>query len=382
VHNNNDANQSNDSRMYYGEYQIQRHFEGIGLVLTGGIVGIYTDIRAKLYNNADYTSKNLSGYMQLDYKVFNRLNISAGMRYEQNVLNSPDTIHILPTQYKVIPNGETREAKPVYRLGVNYQVSTATYVRASYGQGYRYPSVAEKFINTAFGGNYTVRPNPDLVSETGWTEEVGVKQGFKLWGWQGFVDLTAFVSEYHNMMEFGVAGFDPTTFGFYFQSRNTGDTHISGQEISIAGQGKVGGGTLSILAGYTHIDPKYKQYDKDTLTHGNYPYEKNVLKYRYRHIVKWDSEYNYKKFTGGLSVLYNSNIEAIDYIFFSLPGMSTFLPAHNKGFTVLDIRASYQLSKHLKITGICGNILNSEYTVRPALLEAPRNYTVRLDWKL
>jgi len=31
---------------------------------------------------------------------------------------------------------------------------------------------------------------------------------------------------------------------------------------------------------------------------------------------------------------------------------------------------------------LCNNALNQVYSYRPALLEGPRNYTVRLDWKM
>lgn len=77
IHNNNSGNQSNDSRLYYGEYQFQRQFEKIGLVMTAGAVGTYNTVDAEVYGNAQFTSRNLAGYLQLDYKVFDRLNLSA-----------------------------------------------------------------------------------------------------------------------------------------------------------------------------------------------------------------------------------------------------------------------------------------------------------------
>lgn len=382
IHNNNSGNQSNDSRMYYGEYQVQRQMDKIGLVVTAGVVGNYNNVTALLYNNATYTSRNLATYLQFDYKVIKRLNISAGLRYEQNLLRSPDTIRIDAMHLDTIPNGETKEAKPVYRIGANYQFGRASYLRASYGQGYRYPTLAEKFISTNFSAGNSVIPNPKLVSETGWTAEIGIKQGFKLGNWQGYVDITGFVSEYQKMMEFVLHGlvFLPTGLGAQFRSENTGDTHIEGGEISILGQGNIGTGTLSILAGYTYIEPKYKQFDKALIGSSS---DENVLKYRFKNMLKWDSEYNIGKISAGVAVLYNSNMDAVDNIFdLFLPGVHSFREAHNKGYKTVDLRAAYQLTKQLKVSALCGNLLNEEYTVRPALLEAPRNYTLRLDWKI
>jgi iron complex outermembrane receptor protein len=393
IHNNNSGNQSNDSQMLYGEYQYQRRMDQIGLVVTAGVVGIYTKVEAELYNG-DYNSRNLAGYLQLDYKVFGKLNLSAGVRYEQNRLNSPDTVRISKDSLYRIPNGTTTESKPVFRFGANYQLGEFTYIRASWGQGYRYPTIAEKFISTDFGAGNSVRPNPALVSETGWTAELGLKQGFHLGKWRGYVDITGFVSEYQNMMEFILAGitFFPTL-GAAFESQNTGDTRISGGEISIVGQGQIGNGTLSVLTGYTGIKPEYKYFnDSLRIVYGTSD-TNNVLKYRYNNSFKFDGQYDIGRFSLGGSVQYNSFMQAVDAIFeakigdIELNSPTEFVAVRNfrkthKGFTIVDLRASYKLTNALKVSVLCGNLLNEEYSVRPALLEGPRNYTLRLDWKI
>lgn len=391
VHNENSGNQSNDSRMMYGEYQFQRNFTRAGLVLTTGLVGIYTTVDAPLYNNATYSNQNVAGYLQLDYKPLKRLNLSAGMRYENNRLKSPEVIKISETRYDTVPNGLTKESKPVFRLGANYQLGRATYLRASWGQGYRYPTIAEKFINTAFGGGNIVRPNVNLVSETGWTAELGLKQGFKIKGWQGFVDVTGFVSEYQNMLEFILAEVQIfPTLAAAFESQNVGDTRIRGGEISIAGQGKLGPGTLSLLTGYTYINPQYQDFNQKIKVSSS-DTAKNVLKYRFRHMVKLDAEYTVGKFSAGAALNYNSFMENIDYVFqWDLPRPLTIEPftgvnrfrQNRKGASIFDLRASFKPTKVLKISLLCNNVLNAEYTLRPALLEAPRSYAMRVDLKL
>lgn len=394
VNNNNDGNQSNSSKMLYGEYQVQRQVKN--LVATAGIVGIYTTVTAGLYGNADYTNRNLAGYFQMDYKLFNRLNLSAGVRYEQNRLSSPDSTLLPDNTIYVIPGGVTKEAKPVFRLGANYQAGRATYFRASWGQGYRYPTIAEKFINTSFSGANSVAPNPALVSETGWSAELALKQGFRLGAWQGYVDVAGFVQEYEQMMEFVFSKiqFVPGQgLGALFQSQNQGNTRIKGAEISVLGQGKLGPGTLLLIAGYTNINPQYKNWSRDagyvessgeiSRYWGSSDTLENVLKYRFKHTVKWDSEYQLGGTSIGLSVQYNSNMDAVDRVFeFFLPGVKNFRDTHNKGFSVVDIRASQRFGKHLKISALCNNILNEEFSYRPAQLEAPRTYTLRFDWKM
>lgn len=397
VHNNNSDDQGNDSRMYYGEYQYQRQMDHLGLVATAGVVGMYTTVDAALYNNGKYNTQNYAGYVQLDYKAFDRLNLSAGLRYERNILTSPDTIGIVDTFYTVIPNGVNKEGKPVLRFGANYQAGKNTYIRASWGQGYRYPTIAEKFIRTNFTDDNIVAASPDLVSETGWTAELGVKQGFHIGRWQGFIDVTGFVSEYKNMMEFVLSqytriipnpnpgpGAPPFILQAVFQSQNIGDTRAEGYEISVAGQGRLGPGSLALLAGYTYVYPRYQNFGErqDESSSADY----NVLKYRYRSVFKWDAEYGWKKLTFGTAVNYNSRMEAIDAIFEvdlvpPFKAVREFRMTHG-GFTTVDLRTSFQITKHLKISALCNNILNEEYSVRPALLEGPRNYTLRFDWKI
>ncbi len=385
VHNNNSNNQSNDSRMYYGEYQYQRPMESIGLVATAGVVATYTSVKAELYNG-DFNTQNYAGYVQLDQKAFDRLNLSGGVRYERNILHSPEVIQVSATEFDTIPNGVTKEGKPVFRIGANFQAAKATYFRASWGQGYRYPTIAEKFIQTDFSAGNSVRPNPRLVSETGWTAELGLKQGFAIGSWRGFADLTGFVSEYDRMMEFSLDAieFFPTL-SATFKSKNVGDTRITGWEASIMGQGQVGNGTLYLLTGYTAVDPIYKLKDGEAFDQGKYgtSVDKNVLKYRYRKSFKFDSEYVWRGFAVGGSVQYNSHMEAVDLIFeLGIPGVKDFRDAHKSGFTVVDLRISQKIGDHLKISALCGNLLNEVYSVRPALLEGPRNYTLRLDWKI
>jgi outer membrane receptor protein involved in Fe transport len=393
IHNNLINNQSSDSRNYYGEYQFQHNFEGAGLILTAGTVAQFSTVNADLYSNANFDARNLAAYLQTDYKPLSWLNLSAGVRYEQNIQKSPDTIRFFINDFGVIPNGRIEESKPVFRLGANIKLAKATYLRASWGQGYRYPSIAEKFINTNFTEGNVVTPNPNLASESGWTAEIGVKTGLKLGTWRGYVDATAFVSEYSRMMEFVLAklSLNPATFRpvAYFQSQNVGDTRVEGGEITLAGIGKLGEGTLSLMSGYTYIDPKYKVFDEAIKTTASVDY--NVLKYRFKHLVKWDSEYEWKKITFALSYQYFSNMESVDKVFqldspppFTVAPFSAvkrFRDAHNKGFSLLDLRTAYKLNKKLKVAFLINNVANTAYSFRPALLEGPRSFLVRLEYK-
>jgi len=143
VDNDNDRNQSNKSSLFYAEYQFQRRFEAANLVLTTGIVASGNQVQAELYGDTTFTSQNFAGYLQMDKKFFDKLNAAFGFRYEHNVLHNPGFNYVLNNIAQEILPSEERESLPVFRFGLNYRASKATFVRASWGQGYRYPTIAE-----------------------------------------------------------------------------------------------------------------------------------------------------------------------------------------------------------------------------------------------
>ncbi|PHN01347.1 vitamin B12 receptor precursor [Flavilitoribacter nigricans DSM 23189 = NBRC 102662] len=380
VDNNNDRNQSNSSQWYYGEYQFQRRFADIGLVTTAGLVVSGNQIDAELYGDTTFTASNLAAFVQLEKKFLDRLNVSAGFRYERNVLNNPGFTY----QQGTVDPSEEKESKPVFRLGLNYELADYTFLRASWGQGYRFPTVAEKFIFTDAGG-FFITPNPTLRSETGWSTEIGIKQGFRLSSFEGFIDISGFLMRYEDMMEFNLVGFG-------FQASNIGGTEIKGMEFTVAGRGSLFGLPTSILAGYTYIDPRFKEFDNTQIPAGetgsrgqvnanNSSSEDNILKYRSRHTFKLDLESRFRRFSLGWETISGSQIEAIDRIFnLIVPGLESFR-MNNQGYLVHNVRAAYRFTEDIKLSMILGNLTNREYSIRPGLLEGPRNLTARLDFK-
>ncbi len=381
IDNQNDNGQDNKSGLFYTEYQFQKRWDQYNLDLTTGLVGTWTNVEAPLYNGK-YSSSNYAAYLQLDKKFFDKLNLSAGLRYEHNRLKNED--FIIQDTLLIYDAGTAIDDKPVFRLGANYQAHDFTFIRASWGQGYRYPVIAEKFILTNAGG-INVIPNPDLEPETGWSAEIGIKQGFKISNFNGYVDLAAFWNEYDDMMEFGLNvnnAFDL----FAFQSNNIGNTQIKGIEGSIAGEGNFMGLSTTLIAGYTYIEPKYADLegsfedfnDSLNLSTANY----NVLKYRSKHSFKFDIESRYKMISVGLAANYNSKIEAIDPILSALVGIGKYRAKNDHGFTNFSARLAFIPNDHITLRLIVDNLFNQEYMVRPGLLEAPRSYTLRFGYTL
>jgi iron complex outermembrane receptor protein len=384
--------QSSQANTLFGEYQFQKSFQSDrkwlnNVNIVSGIVTSHSDVVGELYGN--HTISNTAPYVQLE-KKFGNLWTSIGARYEFNQVDA------LPT-----------EQKPVLRAGANYELAKATFLRASFGQGYRYPSIAERFIRTSFGASQ-VFPNPDLKSETGWSSELGLKQGFKLGSWTGFLDIAAFWTEYQNMMEFNFGlhlppdstltqVIDPSKY-LGFKSINVGSTRINGIDLSMMGQGKIGKINSRITLGYTYMNPT--QLNPDSIIMANISGDTKTLKYRYRHSVKFDIENTFKKVTFGSTILYNSFMQNIDAVFANskpkenvfgtlfelgtgLPStISNFRNKYNKGAFILDLRISYQFTSQVKMAFVVKNSLNTIYSERPALVAPPRNFTLQLAFDL
>ena len=116
------------------------------------------------------------------------------------------------------------------KLGFMYEVNENTNVYAQYVRGFRAPP----FDDVNIGLNlpiFHIRAiaNPDLKSET----SNGFELGFRYFGENQQVNLTAFLTKYHDFIETKARiGFDPVTATVLFQSRNIDKAEISGIEVS------------------------------------------------------------------------------------------------------------------------------------------------------
>ena len=249
-----DVGQSTSSKTYYIDYQWQKNIEKYNLRLTTGLSYENVAANSDLFNGIS-KRQNSSLYTQLD-KKWGKFNFSLGARYED---------FNLKTEEKYYVNGDSivefNAAKPVFRTGANYQVFEGTFIRSSWGQGYRFPSMAELFISTQIADGIFVYPNPGLKPENGWSAELGLKQVIKYNSWLGYVDIAGFIMQYDDMMEFTFGRFGEDNgfenfLGYGFKSVNVGKTQISGIELSVLGSGNISSNIkINILAGYTYINP-------------------------------------------------------------------------------------------------------------------------------
>lgn len=388
VINNNARSESTDyynaSQLGFVEYNWQEYFDK--LVITAGVSGQFGVSNSEVFEGR-HDINSQAAFIQTEYRL-PYIKFLAGVRYESLQLDN------------------TRWSRPVLRFGVNGGTE-ATRFRASYGEGFRFPTMAESFTRTNVGA-LQVYPNQGLQPESGWSSEIGVRQLFRVSSVQGFVDVAGFWMRYNNMMEFsfgqwGTSGTGLENFGF--RSINIGSTEIPGIESSIGFDIDISSkAKIKWMGGVTWMEPRpvdpdyvYETYppvfpwqpdvELSYTTTSSNP-ESGILKYRYQWLFKSDIQFDYGRFSIGTSLRYNDYMQNVDGIFLD-PLFSQFIPgveesrANNvSGDFLVDVRFKYLVDENMSISFIVNNLTNLEYYVRPALAGQMRSFVLQLRYSL
>jgi outer membrane cobalamin receptor len=249
-----------------------------------------------------------------------------------------------------------------------------------------------------------VFPNPDLKPETSNNFEVGLKQGFKIKGLMGYVDVAGFYQKYRNTIEYLFGQWQPSIALLGFKFLNTGNSRVRGVDMSLVlstdEKNKKFG--VTALIGYTYVEPISLTPDSiyavdsafggagKPLSYSNSSMDTtdNVLKYRFKHMAKADIEFKIFRFNVGFSYRYYSKMQNIDKAFIDIETLTqalTFvddIKATNywrghDGIGVYDARVSCQVTEKQKVSLICNNLLNTDYSLRPMKIESPRTTVIQ-----
>jgi iron complex outermembrane receptor protein len=269
----------------------------------------------------------------------------------------------------------------VVRAGLNWQAADYTFVRASFGQGYRFPSIAEKYASTTLG-SVVIFPNPDVLPESGWSTEAGVKQGVAFGKITGQADFSVFLSQNKNMIEYFLAIYtDPETGipSTGFKATNIEQARVYGGELELILNGTFGMVNTSMSGGYTYTYPA----EFSNVTHNN---TGDYLKYRRKHSGKLSLGASWKKLKSEISFYARSKILRIDSFFLNettgeaiLPGFPGYWENHNTGYFMMDVSLGYKLNEMLTLSVAVKNLTNTEYMGRPGDIQPQRNYSLRLS---
>lgn len=354
---------NSDAYSFYSEYQFYykiTHYMNV----TTGISENMNKIISNFYG--DHNGLNLAVFTQLEVEPVSRFKMVAGLRVEQNSLD-----------------GISDHIVPIFRTGLNWQAGDYTFLRVSFGEGYRYPSIAEKFASTSLG-SVKIFPNPYVKAESGWSSEIGIKQGVLFGKIKGQADLSVFILQNGNQIEYPFGSYpDPLTgiSGLGFRADNVEQARVYGYEAEFLLNRTVGSVNYTITGGYTFIYPV--EYNK--VTHKN---SDTYLKYRRKHSAKISMNTSYKKFDLGISLYAKSKILNVDNVFLDestresiLPGFYEYWVKNNSGYFLMDGNLTFNLNKVLDLSLAVKNITNTEYMGRPGDIQPQRNFSLRLSGK-
>jgi len=345
---------NSDAISLYAEYQLWYRLLDF-LDITAGLSENYSSVNSNFFN--DHNGFNIAGFTQFEIRPLNRLKAVAGIRIENYTLD-----------------GIRDKIVPIVRAGLNWQAAEMTFLRASFGQGYRFPSMAEKFAATTLG-SIKIIANPDILSESGWSTEAGIKQGILIGKLTGQADFSLFFLQNSNMIEY-MFGIYPEGLGF--RATNVEQSRVYGLELELLLSRSFGAFQTTLSGGYTFIYPV--EFNKITGENKDI-----YLKYRRKHsgIISFDTQF--KKINLGLNLYIKSRILNIDDVFLTtpiLPGFADYWSGHNTGYDSFDGNIGYKLNEKFTLSLAVKNITNTEYMGRPGDIQPQRNYSIRFSGKM
>ena len=447
-------------------YQYQRKINNNFSLTTGMDYSYGWIVNSNLFNSLEPYTNSKSIYSQIEAK-FGRMVFSLGIRNENYEINNIPindidsvfykrsgmdsiywdseesllyTVFPLDTIYYDIESTFKGNSGLVKRIGINYKINSGLYLRSSYGEGFRNPSLIERYMKNYNNEELVIAQNPSLKSESGWSSEIGLKQIIPFRNSVGYIDVAFFWMEYKNYIELIFSNaYIPEkdyedeypnksmTDGEYmvYHADNIGNVRITGAELSAMGDFNFLGSNYRFMAGYTFtypadlnvinnrpenktywqyflesldgldeepwVDQNFNDYydDGDTYIDENNDGQFNnetisILPFRHRNSARIDLESKYENIFYGISIEYNSGIEHIGWFMENFLGNLTGnrrFKYHNP-YTLFNLRFSYSFYDNSSLLLNIKNAFNIEYAHRPGYMGEPRSIVLQYNYKL
>ena len=328
------TNNTSASHVTQVEAQATWNAEELG-VLTGGIAGNYDVVHSDIFGT--HPGVGAAAYAQLEVPVNNVLKVTAGLRVDWQKVSA------LPSDGRAVP-----------KLGVTWTPVPWTTLRASFGSGFRYPSISEIFTSVTTGvSQVRIVPNENLKPERSESYELGILQRVAD---ELRCDLAVFQNDFRDLIE---ASVDPGRLVIEFN--NVTRARIRGAEISVNSEWL--GRHLLIDGGYTYMDP----VDLGT---------NEILKFRPRHLLYATLTVAVGPARFSVDGRYISRMEAIDE---NLVHLAPILQGDTRvPIKVMDVRLSWDLLL-VRLGLSAKNALNYHYVELIGNLAPVRTFVLTLD---
>jgi vitamin B12 transporter len=298
------------NRDTFGTQSVLRPFKGHVLTF-----GFDRDVdHSRFTNGSGQLQRDLvvnGYYAQYQASVFKRLHLTGGVRFDDNKFFG---------------------LQDSYRLGAVFDIKeTKTKLKASYGTGFKSPTIGELFFTNA---TFRIRGNPNLSPEFARTRDFGIEQS--LWRGKALLGVTYFESDIYDLIQ------NQGIVGGFLQPQNVGRANTHG--IEVAGRLRPFEG-LSITASYTWLVAQDKATGSELLR-------------RPKHTASVNFNYvppQLDKLNINLGVNYRGTSR--DISFASFPSQTVGLPSA----IVVNLAVSYAVTKEVTVFGRIENLNNAKY---------------------
>jgi vitamin B12 transporter len=254
-------------------------------------------------------------YVQQQFEAFRRLNVTAGIRIEDN------------TTYGTA-------ATP--RVAVSYRLSPSTRIRFSAGTGIKEPNFIENFSTSPY-----FRGNPDLAAERSRSWEAGAEQSFL--DDRVTADLTWFDNRFRNVIEL-VSNPD-----FTARYENIGRSLARGTELRLRARVR----RMNAQVNYTYLDGHVEESMQTS-----FPFRPgDPLLRRPRHSGDFSLTWTESKWTAHWSSRFVGRRADSDFYAFDPPNSLT----NNDAYSTSDAAVTYEVNRFLSAYARFENIFDHSY---------------------
>lgn len=278
----------------------------------------------------DHRGYFIGPYLQDEWELRDNFRVTIGFRFDR---------------YQLIAGPKEDLFCP--RVGVNWQLSKKTILRASTGRGFRAATIVERFLELAII-NFKIKANPKLKAEKSWAYEIGLRS-YLTPNWN--FDVALFRNEYQNLIEPHL-----DLIRGQIQFRNIFNARIQGIEAIT---------NLSMPFRISHL--KFSFYWQASLTamdHKDLKWDE-PLTYRPKLLATLKSGFQFSKFDLQIDYRYASRIEAVK-----------IYPINDRvPMKFLDARLAYKLGQWSFQLGV-NNLLQYNYAPMESNLMPMRTFTL------
>jgi iron complex outermembrane receptor protein len=285
-------------------------------------------------------------FVQDEWRANDELTVTAGARLDLQ------SLYLVESSPQLSP-----------KLALTFTPVEGTTLRASFGRGFRVPSVAEAWANINLGLGFFI-PSPGLKPERSYSYELGVSHRL---GDLGSIDVALFRTDYENLIE-PVPETRRDTVNLrdslVVQWKNISTARVQGFETSL----KLGflDGDFLVTLGYTYV------YPEDLSKH-------DLLAYRPRHVLYSNLFFRSGILRLGVDFRYISRVDRI----YTIP----VIPDTDErvAIVVTDFRCGAEFTSWgipLEATFNINNVFRYNYLELTANVSPPRTFVLVLEAKL